>query len=78
MNEHELRRALQAKGAKLDCPSCGHSDWKIPPGALAVIKVTIIVEKTMDVGLMICSNCGFVRLHSLAALVGQEHVFPFD
>jgi transcription elongation factor Elf1 len=68
MDEHEARRALQAKGAKLDCPSCGHNDWNMPPGAVAVVKATVIVEQTMDVVLMVCANCGLLRLHELETL----------
>jgi hypothetical protein len=83
--EHNLERAIAAlerAGARLECPSCGNRDWFRNPDPV-VLKETRRVEVD-DVGVpvggelfggiaayaLICSRCGFMRLHSTHVLLG--------
>jgi hypothetical protein len=80
---HHLQRvmaALERARAKLECPSCDQRDWSRNPNPV-VLKETRPVQ-TDDVGtpvagelfggipayVLICRNCGFIRLHSVKAL----------
>jgi transcription elongation factor Elf1 len=73
MDEDKLRRTLEAKGAKPDCPSCGSGDWTTVPGALVVVNVNFLGDKAVNVAPIVCSNCGLMRLHLLEALESQGH-----
>jgi hypothetical protein len=84
--EHHLERmarALDAAGASYECPSCGHDQWARNTNPV-VLKETRPVEVN-EVGVpvagelvggipafaLVCRRCGFMRLHSVQALLGD-------
>ena len=74
--EHNLKRiqlALEAAGAKLECPSCGKVDWDRDPDpvVLPIAKTEGKLIPAIPAYMLACRNCGFVRLHSVAKLLGD-------
>jgi len=79
--EHNLQRvmaALEAAGAALECPSCGHTYWFRNPEPVVLAISPAQGEMTTRGGIptyaMICDGCGFVRLHAVKALLGDAGV----
>ena len=70
-----LQAALQRKAPEADCPFCGENVWGIPDGT-AVIAGVIRPDGTIDDGVglqvlaLICTTCGFVRMHDVEQLSG--------
>jgi len=85
--QHHLQRvakALDAAGASYECPSCGQTEWDRNPDpvvlketrAIEVDQVGVPVAGELVGGIpayaLICRNCGFMRLHSVSALLGDR------
>lgn len=71
-NGSGIRRKID-RTAKPECPSCGANDWVIQEGAEAgtlLLQVEGALGGT-EILLYICGNCGFLRMHSIAALQGE-------
>jgi hypothetical protein len=58
INEH-----LDATGAHGPCAACGSSSWSILSSA-AISMAREIPSPTLPVVLMLCENCGNLRLHA--------------
>jgi hypothetical protein len=68
--------ALEATGAKVQCPSCERRDWRvIPPEHLRHIEIEGMAQPIKLVTAW-CLACGFVRTHTehelLEALAGNR------
>lgn len=70
MDRRELQNFFASRGADSDCPACGYDGAWLPleedsdlylPSKIGPVPVTAVI----------CHNCGFVRLHSLAAIRGD-------
>jgi hypothetical protein len=75
--EHQLRRvqlALEAAGAKLACPSGDKPDWSRDPDPVVLPSMRAEGEliPATPAYMLICCNCGFVRLHSTKALLERS------
>jgi hypothetical protein len=80
-----VRQALWERQVFLTCPSCGKEEWKGGFGELGNLRVMLpgvtghgdVLATPEQIGglatyPLICSNCGFVRLHALAVLGIEE------
>lgn len=60
-------RALEARGALKDCPSCGHDVWGSASEGMLIHAYDELDDLTFGKGYgviaLICENCGFVRMH---------------
>jgi len=74
-----VEEALKRAGAKVACPICGTSEWRVfaigPKHALGGIplklsegRFDIATATFIDAYGMACDNCGFIRLHSSKVL----------
>ena len=68
MDANEIALRLKnLKGADTKCPQCGKTKWKSPPGeGRAVLTVAYFEQgekEQVPLIVLICDNCGFVRLH---------------
>jgi predicted RNA-binding Zn-ribbon protein involved in translation (DUF1610 family) len=75
--EYNIERAMAAleqAGAKLDCPSCGGQDWSRNPDPVAL--PTMVPDGNLlpaaPAYMLVCTKCGFVRLHSTKTLHGDK------
>lgn len=76
--QHNLERvaaALEAAGASLQCPSCGRFDWSRDPDPVVLpsARPEGNLVPAIPAFILICDNCGFVRLHSLKALLKENN-----
>jgi hypothetical protein len=77
-----LIERLHERGVARDCELCGEHEWvglghehdhvaflpaRAPDGSFTV---------TSDLHALVCLNCGNVRLHSLAPLLGDRKTWP--
>jgi hypothetical protein len=85
MNARELQNFLIARGARSDCPVCGHDQWA-EVGMESGANLTVVGE-TADGELMVgvrvvglaCLNCAFLRLHSQNVMTDKlEYVTEGD
>jgi predicted nucleic-acid-binding Zn-ribbon protein len=70
MND-EFVNALNARGAKAECPSCGRNDWAADDERvmLASFENGVVTPTNGYAAILtICRNCGYIRLHAPAAL----------
>lgn len=68
-----IKAALQQRGASGQCPSCGHNDWGMGDAPLMLSAMdpdsgALMVGQGIQAVLVGCNRCGFLRLHSPAAL----------
>lgn len=66
-----LRDILNARGVRLECPSCGHTEWA--PLDTNVVLPSSAPQPGFDATgpeclAIACKHCGFVRLHSAQVL----------
>ncbi|CAN5777365.1 hypothetical protein BH20ACT14_BH20ACT14_01690 [soil metagenome] len=72
---------MASKGVARECPSCGSTERSVPSHPVALIEtrpdgyvqIQAVSEDARAVvatfcGVVICDNCGHVRLHALPAL----------
>lgn len=64
----EYGDALRKVGADPQCPSCAADDWVIAPEGAIPTEAARRMEGRKPVHMAVCVKCGFVRLHSPAAL----------
>ncbi len=80
MDPFELMNFFASRGAKAECPVCGHDgDWLPNEGDEDVQLVGTRSGKIVPAAVMICDNCGFIRLHSTAYIenrVTRDHERP--
>lgn len=69
-NVDHLWAALEKKGTRADCPSCGGTSWGRGEGS-------VLLQDWEEAGqaigglvalALICDNCGFIRLHDASTL----------
>jgi hypothetical protein len=67
MDQERLRAAAKEKGLGGECPFCRHSSWA--PGESTYLVQALDSSGTVEVGrgfhaaAIICTSCGFIRLH---------------
>lgn len=60
---------LASRGARKQCPLCGHEDWAGWDQRIALSRVHEGSDTApLDVIPLLCRNCGYVRLHSAHVL----------
>ncbi|WP_397586654.1 hypothetical protein [Sphingobium fuliginis] len=66
---------LQARGASATCSSCGKNNWNVPTDQSLTLALPINQSGTFSmpppsvpVRILICGNCGFVRMHAVGAV----------
>lgn len=83
MDARELENFLTSRGASRECPFCGHDVWS---------HVRLDVETTLripgytrdrvthgiEVFVVSCTNCAFMRLHSPEVIRGEAKQLPDD
>lgn len=65
---------LQSKKANPNCISCGANNWTIPDDDSATLRLPILERgnvismpgPAIPSYIMICGNCGFIRMHAVA------------
>lgn len=72
----EINEKLEAAGAKDACLTCGSPDLIIDPSAesalLAMNDGVVAFDRAIPVVALICTRCGFTRLHSTPHLLGDN------
>jgi hypothetical protein len=72
----KLDMRLADKGARQECHSCGGIKWIVDDNPAAVHAVdadgSVILDAAVEAAVMICRNCGFVRLHAVQVLFGES------
>ena len=70
--KEKLVQALRKKGVKLPCPRCGSSNFEVVGQSVIPLNdnpsVYSIGGPAVPVGIVACSNCGFITLHALGSL----------
>jgi hypothetical protein len=58
-------RLVKLKGAKAECPQCERTKWATaePNGRALLIIDNGLIQEVKRLVILICDNCGFVRLH---------------
>ena len=71
----EFLQFIQAKRLNVVCEVCGQNNWSIPErdgGLLVAIPIApsggnfVIPPPSIGAALMVCSNCGNIRMHAMA------------
>jgi hypothetical protein len=62
-----LTDAVGRSGARLECPSCGHSGWQAFEHPV-VLPAASPAGEGLGALALACSRCGFVRLHAAQIL----------
>lgn len=65
MDGNEIAARLRLKGATTECSQCGTTKWAEPgDNGRAIITITNgSLTETIRPVILICDNCGFVRMH---------------
>lgn len=73
----QINENLEAAGAKDACLACGSPDLIIDPSAesalLAMNDGTVAFDRAIPVIALICTRCGFTRLHSTPHLLDDNN-----
>jgi hypothetical protein len=73
----KLDLALAHKEARQDCPVCGVREWTVDDQP-AVVNATdpdtgeILLSAGVPAAILVCKNCGFIRLHAVDVLFAGE------
>ena len=83
MDARELENFLASRGASLECPFCGHDVWAHvrldPETTLRITGETAGVHiPGIEVFVVTCTNCAFMRLHSPEVIRGEARELPED
>ncbi|MCU0211639.1 MULTISPECIES: hypothetical protein [Pseudomonas] len=76
LDTDRLKQIFKERITKPECPFCGHDDWALPhvTGSTGVRIPWAFGQNFALSGpaavMLYCKNCGFMRLHALAALDG--------
>lgn len=73
----QINEKLKAAGAKDACLACGSPDLIIDPSAESALLAmnderVVAFDRAIPVIAIICTNCGFARLHSTLHLLGDQ------
>ena len=72
MGKDKIRAALDAKGADANCPVCGlESAWDCPLPGFGTIPIDTGFNPTLEVAILLCKRCGYVRFHAYETLMGH-------
>jgi len=70
--KEKLAQALHEKGVKLPCPRCGAANFEVVGQSVIPLNdnpaVFSVGGPAVPVGIVACSNCGFITLHALVRL----------
>lgn len=70
-----IQANLNAAGVKVACPMCGSPDHTIDPvrpaGLPALEGDELVLDRAIRAVTVICTNCGFIRLHKSSYLMGD-------
>ena len=69
----ELDARLADRGARQDCPICGRLEWTVDQAPAALNGMDpdteeILLNVGVSAAILVCKNCGFIRLHSVEVL----------
>jgi predicted RNA-binding Zn-ribbon protein involved in translation (DUF1610 family) len=73
----QLDIKLADKGANQKCPVCGRPNWTVDDDPAAVNAIDpdtdeILLGTALPAAVMVCKNCGFIRLHAVEVLLGKS------
>jgi hypothetical protein len=73
MDYREIENQLESRGAStVDCPCCGNDEWgtaDVPAGSpRGGIVPFESGENGLTCAVLLCTNCGFVRMHAVGIL----------
>jgi hypothetical protein len=73
----ELNVRLADRGANRACPVCTRVDWIVDDTPAAINAAdpdteTTLVGVSVPAAILVCRNCGFIRLHSVEVLFDRE------
>ncbi|MCB8879629.1 hypothetical protein ACELLULO517_05235 [Acidisoma cellulosilytica] len=55
---------FEERGVSDDCPFCATTEWGVFANGEITVKITTgVPENKMDTYVLVCLNCGFVRMH---------------
>lgn len=64
-----ITQKLSERKAQAACPSCGNNNWAFPQEAAQLPQWSnVFPAPGIPTVVMICNNCGYIRLHALAPL----------
>jgi predicted RNA-binding Zn-ribbon protein involved in translation (DUF1610 family) len=75
----ELMNFFKSRGAKNKCPICGFDGEWLPAEGDDDVVMAGSSGRTVPAAVLICDNCGFIRLHSTQLIrnrVTRDHVRP--
>jgi hypothetical protein len=72
----KLDLELAHKGARQECPVCGELEWLADdtPAAVSAADVDsdeVVMSEALLAAILVCRNCGFIRLHAANVLLGE-------
>jgi hypothetical protein len=71
--QQKIIDALNSKGATIQCPFCHHTEWSVVGEVISLQiastdgSIRLPAPFIPSVG-VVCSHCGYIRLHTLSAL----------
>jgi predicted RNA-binding Zn-ribbon protein involved in translation (DUF1610 family) len=73
INAAQLISKMNEKGARGQCPICGHNNWGADDDTGILLQAwdgsgNLNIGQGAPALAMVCANCGFIRLHSIPAL----------
>lgn len=69
INNEEVGRALQERGASAVCHYCGNNNWSVLPEAALIPQWNnILPAPGIPVAVLICNKCGNIRMNALGSL----------
>jgi hypothetical protein len=69
----QVNDALNAKGVPVECAICGRAEWNTT-NRLALVTMDErprSLDNAFEAVCMVCTHCGFVRLHAGSVLFGS-------
>jgi hypothetical protein len=93
IEKHQFLDFLGDKGSSMRCPCCSHDGWHMLIHDVEDIKNQQIMKFSiyhfydgkrdnssiaMDVVVIVCEKCGFVRMHSVAKVLGGFCAYSED
>jgi hypothetical protein len=69
MDNREFENFLNSRGADRDCPACGYDGAWATVDADHPLRIPAVeADASIRVAALLCTNCGFVRLHALGVI----------
>ena len=74
MDERELVNFLTSRGAKSECPVCHETEWALIGSDDSTMRLVCenadsTLGKGVEIVVLACQNCAFVRMHSVDAML---------